>query len=313
MSRSILHLAPVALSAVFALACSDDSNNEPGTGAATTLDAVTIAAPTAAHPGGTMTMGFNGSMMAGMEQYVDLHQGTTTGPQVPMTCTMSPDRVTITCAPNAALTPGGQYTLHMGAGMMGSNGTPVDMSAGMGMGGTWMTSGMMGGHNGAMTGNGWTDTSGHGGMLFTFTAPSTTSATALNSVAFGPATTTHQGGTVTMTFNGSMMAGMEQYVDLHQGTTTGPVVPMTCTMSPDRVTITCAPNAALTPGGQYTLHMGAGMMGSNGTPVDMSAGMGMGGTWMTSGMMGGHNGAMMGSGWTDMAGHGGMVFTFTAS
>lgn len=170
MSRSISHLASVALAAVLALACSDDSSNEPGNGAATTLDAVTIAAPTSVHPGGTMTMGFNGTMMAGMEQYVDLHRGDTTGATVPMTCTMSTDRTMISCAPDAALAPGAQYTLHMGAGMMGSTGMPIDMSPGMGMGGTWMTSGMSGGHNGSMMGSGWMDTAGHSGMLFTFTA-----------------------------------------------------------------------------------------------------------------------------------------------
>ena len=170
MSRSIARSALAVLAAVLAIACSDDSNNDPGTGAATTLDAVTIAAPTTAHPGGTMTMGFNGTMMAGMEQYVDLHQGDTTGALVPMTCTMSTDRTMISCAPNAALTPGAQYTLHMGAGMVGSSGTPIDMSPGTGMGGTWMSSGMSGGHHGSMMGSGWTDTHGHTGMLFTFTA-----------------------------------------------------------------------------------------------------------------------------------------------
>jgi hypothetical protein len=170
MSRSILHHSSVALAAVLVLACSDSSDNDPSTGAATTLDAVTIAAPTAAHPGGTMTMGFNGTMMAGMEQYVDLHRGDTTGAQVAMTCTMSSDRTMISCAPDAALAPGAGYTLHMGAGMMGSTGMPIDMSPGMGMGGTWMTSGMSGGHNGSMMGSGWTDTDGHSGMLFAFTA-----------------------------------------------------------------------------------------------------------------------------------------------
>jgi hypothetical protein len=226
---------------------------------------------------------------------------------------MSADRVAITCIPNAPLTPGAQYTLHMGAGMRDSHDEPVDMSAGMGMGGTWMTGGMMGGHNGEMMGDDWTDAAGHGGMLFTFTVPSATSATALGAVTFGPPTSTHPNGMVTMGFNGTMMAGMERYVDLHQGGTSGALVPIACAMSTDRVMITCAPNAPLTPGGQYTLHMGAGMMGSSGTPVDMTAGMGMGGTWMTGGTMGGHNGGMMGGGWSDTAGHGGMVLTFTAS
>jgi hypothetical protein len=165
MSRSVPRFAAIVLVAALAIACSDSSS--PSTTSATALDAVTIGPASTTHPGGTVAMAFNGTMMTGMEQYVDLHQGDTTGALVPMTCAMSTDRAMITCAPNAALTPGADYTLHMGAGMMGSNGRPVDMSAGMGMGGTWMTSGMMGGHNGAIMGNGWTDTAGHGGMLFT--------------------------------------------------------------------------------------------------------------------------------------------------
>jgi hypothetical protein len=168
MFRTLARSAVIALAAAVAAACSDNSSTS--TTSATALESVTIGPATATTPGGVMTMSFNGPLMARMEQYGDLHQGNTSAAQVPMACAMSTDRATITCAPNAALTPGGQYTLHMGAGMMGSNGTPVDMSAGMGMGGTWMTGGMMGGHNGAMMGSGWTDTAGHGGMLFTFTA-----------------------------------------------------------------------------------------------------------------------------------------------
>ncbi|HEX5819109.1 MAG TPA: hypothetical protein VFY20_09535 [Gemmatimonadales bacterium] len=168
MFRSVSRFAAIALASALAIACSDSSS--PSTTAATALETVTFGPATTTNPGGTVTMDFNGTMMTGMEEYVDLHQGDTTGALVPMTCAMSTDRAMITCAPNAALTPGAEYTLHMGAGMTGSTGTPVDMSAGMGMGGAWMTSGMMGGHNGAMMGNGWTDTAGHGGMLFTFTA-----------------------------------------------------------------------------------------------------------------------------------------------
>jgi hypothetical protein len=170
MFRSLSRAAVVAVAATVAVACSDNSSNSEPSTSATALQSVTFGPATFQHPGGTVAMQFNGAMMSGMEQYVDLHQGDTTGSEVPMTCSMSADRAMISCAPNTVLTPGAQYTLHMGAGMMGSNGTPVDMSAGMGMGGTWMTSGMMGGHNGAMMGSGWTDTAGHGGMLFTFTA-----------------------------------------------------------------------------------------------------------------------------------------------
>jgi hypothetical protein len=157
--------------ALLAGACSSDSSTAPtGTTSATALDAVTIAPASTAHPGGTMTMTFNGTMMTGMEQFVDLHRGDITGPVVPMTCALSGDRTAIQCAPGQALTPGAQYTLHMGAGMKGSSGGMVDMSSAMGMGGTWMTSSMGSMHNGSMMGTGWSDGSGHQGMLMPFTA-----------------------------------------------------------------------------------------------------------------------------------------------
>jgi hypothetical protein len=171
MSRSASRFIATALAAALAIACSDDApDSSPSPTSATALQAVTFGSATPAHPGGTVTMGFSGTMMAGMERYVDLHQGDISGVHVPITCAMSASRDAITCAPNAPLTPGGQHTLHMGAGMLDDHGMPVDMHDGMGMGGTWMTNGMMGGHHGEMMGDGWTDAAGHGGMVFTFTA-----------------------------------------------------------------------------------------------------------------------------------------------
>jgi hypothetical protein len=123
----------MSLAAVLAVACSH--NAAPSTAPATALTSLTIGPASAANPGGTVTMAFGGSLMAGMERYVDLHQGTTVGAPVPMTCAMSAERVMITCTPNAALTPGARYTLQMGGGMLDGNGSPVDMCAGMGMGG----------------------------------------------------------------------------------------------------------------------------------------------------------------------------------
>ena len=166
MKHSHLHIG--SLGAALLVACSGSSS--PSTTPATALEAVTFASPSSAHPHGSMTAQFNGAMMAGMTSFMDLHQGDITGPVVPITCTWSSDRSTMTCTPNAALQPGSQYTLHMGAGMVASNDMPVDMSPGLGMGGEWMTSGMAGGHNGTMMGGDWEDAAGHQGMLFTFTA-----------------------------------------------------------------------------------------------------------------------------------------------
>jgi hypothetical protein len=147
------------------------------------------------------------------------------------------------------------------------------------------------------------------------TAPN---AVSLTSVAPAPgasavSTTT----TVMASFSGPMMAGMEQYVDLHQGGVDGPIMPMTCAWNGDRTTLTCTPNSPLAGGTGYTIHMGAGMTDAQGNMVNMAHGTTMGGQWATSGMMGGTHGGMnvgmMGAGWKDGMGHYGMLFPFTTN
>jgi hypothetical protein len=147
--------------------------------------------------------------------------------------------------------------------------------------------------------------------------PSTSPATpnALLSVSpSGGATQVSQTGPLTMRFSAPMMAGMEQYVDFHEGDAGGPLLPLTCTWSGNRTILTCTPNTALQPNSTYTLHMGAGMVGANGSAVDMGAGTHMGGQWLTGGMMGGmHAGqpmSMMGGDWKGANGSYGMLFTF---
>jgi hypothetical protein len=162
----------LSLLTALALACSDGTTAPASPTSANALDAVNIGPSSSANPAGTITISFNGAMMPGMEQYVDLHQGGVTGPLMPMQCAWSADHSTLTCTPTTALTPGTAYTLHMGAGMHGSSGTPVDMTGGTHMGGTWMTGGTGGtgdGHHGQMMGGEWHDTAGHDGMLFPFT------------------------------------------------------------------------------------------------------------------------------------------------
>jgi len=124
--------------------------------------------------------------------------------------------------------------------------------------------------------------------------------------------------TVTMRieFDGAMAAGIEQYVDLHQGDVSGAVHPMTCSWSADRSVLTCTPTTPLQSGTHYTLHLGAGMMSSAGSSVDMAPGLAMGGAWMQGSTMGGmHAGqptSMMGSGWRGQNGSYGMLFSFQA-
>jgi hypothetical protein len=119
-------------------------------------------------------------------------------------------------------------------------------------------------------------------------------------------------GVITIRFSGPMGMGMEQYVDLHQGTINGPVVPMSCTWSADRTALTCVPSPALQDQSPYALHMGTGMMDAEGHGVVMEdQGVRMGGEPVTSGMMAGMHAGQpvnaMGPGW----GHFGLAFGFT--
>jgi Big-like domain-containing protein len=124
------------------------------------------------------------------------------------------------------------------------------------------------------------------------------------------------GTTIVLTFGQPMMAGMEQYMDLHQGGVGGAIVPMSCAWSPDQTTLTCTPTGGLGDATQYTIHVGAGMTDAQGHMVDMQAWTMMGGQWATGGMMGGTHGGqpvgMMGPGWKDGT-HYGMLFSFTTS
>jgi len=122
--------------------------------------------------------------------------------------------------------------------------------------------------------------------------------------------------TMRMEFNAAMAAGMERYVDLHQGDVGGAVYPMTCSWSSDQSVLTCTPTTPLQSGTHYTLHLGAGMTSSAGSSVDMGPGLEMGGTWMqgstVGGMHGGQPTSMMGSGWRGQNGSYGMLFSFQA-
>jgi hypothetical protein len=120
---------------------------------------------------------------------------------------------------------------------------------------------------------------------------------------------------IVMRFTQHMGVGMEQFVDLHEGDTSGPVVSMACAWSADRTTLTCQPAQALKHQTHYATHLGGGMMDADDHPVSMAPGLQMGGQWLMSSMMGGnHAGSsmgMMGSGWRGSNGSYGMFFSFT--
>jgi hypothetical protein len=144
-------------------------------------------------------------------------------------------------------------------------------------------------------------------------------ATTLTAVSpAGSATDVNDASSVVLTFSAPMGQGMESYMDVHVGTTADSTMPMSCTWSADRTTLTCTHTTPFAHGGTYTIHVGDGMMDADGQPVGMGNMMSqMGGQWLTSGMMGGmHAGqpmGMMGQGWKGSNGSYGMIFTFTAA
>jgi hypothetical protein len=139
----------------------------------------------------------------------------------------------------------------------------------------------------------------------------------------GQATGVDRTGPLTFQFDGAMILGREQYVDLHRGDVTGSIHPIACAWSVDRTLLTCTPATPLDPGTTYTLHLGGGIRSSNGTPIRMDPTAHMG-TWIDGGVSGGMMGAgmthgddhagqswgMMGSGWLNANGTYGIVFPF---
>jgi hypothetical protein len=136
-------------------------------------------------------------------------------------------------------------------------------------------------------------------------------------VPAGNAVSVSTSAAIVMRFNHAMAAGMERYMDLHEGDTSGPTVPLSCGWSSDRTTLTCQPQAPLKPQTRYAIHMGDGMMDTDNRPVGMDPGLLLGGQWLMAGMMGGmHAGSpmgMMSSGWMGSNGSYGMVFAFTTA
>jgi len=149
--------------------------------------------------------------------------------------------------------------------------------------------------------------------------PTEANATALAAVVpAGGAVGVDPAGTVIVTFNHAVMAGMEQYAALLEGDVTGSTVAGTWALSSDRTALTFTPAAPLKPRTKYTIHLGGGMTDANGHAVNMDPGAMMGGQYASGSMMTGGgmmqgNSGMMGPGWQGANGMYGMVFSFTTA
>lgn len=134
---------------------------------------------TGVDPAASITIGFNHSMMPGMELLVVLHEGTVTGPAVAGTATWSTDRTLLTFTPSRALKSGTTYILHLSPNLKASSGQTINFAScaqlvgGQAVPGGMMYGGMMGGNGGQgmMSGPGWQPGNGMWGygMILTFT------------------------------------------------------------------------------------------------------------------------------------------------
>ncbi len=181
----LLAIIPLTLTA---LAC-NGNGNEPQAGKEPVLLSV---APEGGATGVSLDspviMGFSQPMMAGADEYADVHEGGVDGALVPGKWHWSKGNTRLTFTPEHSWQPGTSYVVHVGAGMQGRDGEYINCAEyGPAMGGQWMTEqmleggqhgygmngggGMMGGGYG-MGGTGWTrpgSGSGSYGMMFSFT------------------------------------------------------------------------------------------------------------------------------------------------
>lgn len=186
MKTPLRPTALLALAVLVAAACADDGTpTAPLPDAPVLLSVVPQGGATGVDPTTDVVLSFDHPLMPGMEAYVDLHEGSVTGPEVPGAWSMHEDGMGLRFVPDAPLKPLTDYTVHLGGGMMGAQGQHADyQSHGPGMGGSWATEGMMqggmgGGMGGSMggpashMGEGWQHPdNGSYGMIFTFTTGS---------------------------------------------------------------------------------------------------------------------------------------------
>lgn len=127
---------------------------------------------------------------------------------------------------------------------------------------------------------------------------------------------------IIITFNMSMMSGMEMLVVVHEGSVTGPQVIGSSNWSADRHVLTVMPATTLKAKTTYVVHLSPSLQGTNGKTIDLAQCTKIGGQYVSGGMMGSGsagmmNGSwgpgMMGAGWQASDGTFGMLFTFTTA
>ena len=155
--------------------------------------------------------------------------------------------------------------------------------------------------------------------------PDSDAATALTAVQpEGGTTGVDANAEVVLEFSHPMNSTMSDYADVHEGDLQGPGVAGSWSWSEDHTVLTFRPEEPFAPATTYVVHVGGGMMDTDGEHVNLGEhGSHMGGDWATGsmmgsaqggGMMGDHGSGHMGQGWEHPSnGSYGMVFRFTTS
>lgn len=324
-TRTLGFIALIGAVGLTASACEDDTTAvEPETallsvtpeGGAQDVDASST----------TIGVTFDHAMHDHAADYMAVHEGDITGPEVMGSWMMEGNGTHMRFVPEAGLKEGTRYTIHLGGGLQDAEGHMVDLEThGTGMGGMWadgamMTGGMMGGHQHPHMGSGWQHPeNGSYGMVFTFTTAGTPPSELVSVEPRGGAMDVDPTAPIIVTFNHAIDTMMVDYVALHEGGVNGPEVAGTLHRSEDGTQLIFTPDEALKPGIGYTIHVGGNMMDGDGHHVDLEThGSQMGGEWVEGSMM--HGGMMggdhphTGEGWQHPDnGSYGMVFTFTTA
>jgi len=179
-------IGTVLLATPLTFAACDSESTEPGIEESALLSVVPQGNATGVDPNAPIVIEFTHTMMMGMEEYADVHEGHMDGTLVPGSWSWNQTRTQLTFTPVAPLKPQTQYVIHIGGGMQDQDGQHINYQEhGFGMGGQWMTQQMhqggqhgygmgqggMGGMGGGTgMGEGWVHpTNGGYGMIFTFT------------------------------------------------------------------------------------------------------------------------------------------------
>lgn len=171
-----------ALALLAVLPACDEASSPTGVGPNTETALQTVVprgGATDVDPADPVTVTFNHPMNPAMADYVGLHEGDVTGPEVAGTWSWSEDLTELAFTPDEPLKPATTYTIHLGGGLRDGWDRPVDCQTyGPGMGGQWAWGSMWGGGGpmmgggaggGSHMGDGWQHANGSYGMIFSFT------------------------------------------------------------------------------------------------------------------------------------------------